>query len=256
MTPGRIASALVLAWSACCLALAALIFFNLPHVELPERYVPLAFGCLMLYMGGSALTAVIWPPKPKDPNAPIDVPPRGQVRGRTSYRDDSTWTRNVMLAIGTIFLIVSIAAAAAQPALLLLGLIAIGILAGAGVKTWRQHRYGSARLELDMPARRGDVLQGVITTSGSAWRAVDKEDMEATVEVTAIRSSRGGGRSHSADIAQSRAAGSVMRNGEKVTIRFRTTVPLIDTSEGRFTWNVQLTMPFVQYRATFVIDVA
>jgi len=56
----------------------------------------------MLYMGGSMLAGLIWPPKPKDPNAPIEIPPLDQVRGRTSYRDDSALWRNVMLVIGAI----------------------------------------------------------------------------------------------------------------------------------------------------------
>jgi len=104
MWPTRIAFAIVLIWSAACLTLAGVIFVNLRSIEPPERYIALGLGLVMLYMGGSPLAGLIWPPKAKDPNAPIEVPPLDQVRGRTSYRDDSALARNAMLAIGTIFL--------------------------------------------------------------------------------------------------------------------------------------------------------
>ncbi len=43
----------------------------------------------MLYLGGSMVAGILWPPKQRDPNAPLEIPPLDQVRGRTSYRDDS-----------------------------------------------------------------------------------------------------------------------------------------------------------------------
>jgi hypothetical protein len=41
-----------------------------------------------------------------------------------------------------------------------------------------------------------------------------------------------------------------------LTIRFNTIVPLIDTSEGRFSWNIQFATRSPKHRATFGIDVA
>ena len=255
MWPGRIAFVIVLVWSALCLAIAAVLFINLRSVEVPERYIALGLGLVMLYMGGSMLAGLIWPPKPKDPNAPIEIPPLEQVRGRTSYRDDSTLSRNVMLVIGAIFLIVSLGAAAEQPLVLVIAVVAVGILAGAGVKIWRQTQYGRARLELDSPARRGDTMRGAITTSGSGWAAAGGI-ADATVEVLAIRTFRGGRRSESVVVARSSADASASRDGNGITVRFTATVPLIDTSEGRFSWNVQLETQSPKYRATFLIDVA
>jgi hypothetical protein len=63
-----------LLWSAFCLALAAEVFVNLRRIELPERYIALGLGLAMLYMGGSMLAGMIWQPKPKDPNAPVEIP--------------------------------------------------------------------------------------------------------------------------------------------------------------------------------------
>lgn len=246
MGPGRIAFAVVVLWSALCLALAAVVFVNLRRIESPERYIALALGLGALYMGGSMLYGLIWPPKPKDPNAPIEVPTLDRVRGRTVYRDDSALARNVMLVIGAFFFAVSLGAAAAQPILLLFTAVAAGILAGAGVKIRRQIQYGRARLELDAPARRGDTMHGVIATSGSAWGAAGG-DVDATVEVLAIRS---------AVVAHSTASTSVARYGNDLTVRFSATIPLIDTLEGRVSWNVQLETRSPEYRATFLIDVA
>lgn len=253
MWPGRIAFAIVILWSAACLTLAAVIFVNLRHIESPERYVALGLGLAMLYLGGSPLAGLIWPPKAKDPNAPIEVPPLDQVRGRTRYRDDSAMVPTVMLVIGAIFLAVSLSAARAQPIVLIFAAVAIGILIGAGVKIRRQMQYGRARLELDAPARRGDTLHGIITTSGSAWGAA-AGDAGATVELLAIRTVRG--QSRSAVIAQSSADTAAARSGNDVTIRFTAAVPLIDISEGRFSWNVRLETRSPKHSATFLIDVA
>ena len=129
--------------------------------------------------------------------------------------------------------------------MLVFAAVAVGILAGAGVTIWRQIQYGRARLELDAPARRGDAMHGVITMSGSGWAVVGR-DIDATVELSAVRS---------VAVAQSSASISVTRNG-KATIRFTATIPVIDTSEGRFSWNVQLETHAPRYRATFLIDVA
>jgi hypothetical protein len=255
MWPTRIAFAIVLVWSAGCLTLAGYVFLNLRSIETPERYIALGLGLVMLYMGGSPLAGLIWPPKAKDPNAPIEVPPLDQVRGRTSYRDDSAMARNAMLAIGAIFLAVSLSAAAQQPIVLVLAVVAVGVLAGAGVMTWRQSQYGRARLELEAPARRGDAVRGAITTSGSAWAAA-RRNVGATVELLAIRTYRGGRQSRSVVVARSSADVSLSRDGNAVTVRFTGTVPLIDVSEGRFSWNVQLQTRSPKYRATFLIDVA
>jgi len=255
MWPGRIAFAIVILWSALCLALAAVVFVNLRSIESPERYLALGLGLVMLYMGGSMLAGLIWPPKPKDPDAPIEIPPLDQVRGRTSYRDHSTMARNVMLAIGAIFLAVSLGAAPGQPIVLVFAVVAAGILAGAGVMTWRQMQYGRARLELDAPARRGDAMRGVITTSGSAWAAAGR-NVDASVQLLAIRTYRGGRQSQSVIVARSSADTATARNGNDLTIRFTTTIPVIDTSEGRFSWNVQLETHSPKYRTTFLIDVA
>jgi hypothetical protein len=62
--------------SGACLALAAAFFINLRSIESPERYLALDLGLVMLDMGGAILSGLIWPAKPKDPNAP--------VRGRTT----------------------------------------------------------------------------------------------------------------------------------------------------------------------------
>lgn len=59
MWPGRIALAIVLVWSAFCLALAAVVFVNLRRIESPERYLALGLGLVMLYMGGSMLAGLI-----------------------------------------------------------------------------------------------------------------------------------------------------------------------------------------------------
>ena len=255
MSPGRIAFVIVLLGSAFCFALAAVVFVNLRRIESPERYVALGLGLVMLYMGGSMVAGLIWPPKPKDPNAPIEIPPLEQVRGRTSYRDDSTMARNVMLAIGAIFLVVSLDTADEQPMVLVFAVVSVGILAGAGVMTWRQIQYGRARLELDAPARRGDTIRGAITTSGSGWAATGR-NVHATVELLAIRTFRGGRQSSSIVVARSSADISVARNGNEITIRFTTTIPVIDTSEGRFSWNVQLETRSPKHSVTFLIDVA
>lgn len=255
MSPGRIAFAVVLLWSALCLALAAVILINLRRIDSPERTIALGLGLVMLYMGGSMLAGLIWPRKPKDPNAPIEIPPLDQARGRTSYRDDSTLSRNVMLVIGAVFFAVSLGAAAEQPMVLVFAVVAAGILAGAGVQIWRQIQYGRARLELDAPARRGDTMRGVITTSGSGWAAAGR-DANATVELLAIRTFRGGRQSRSLVVARSSATTSAAPDGNDITIRFTAAIPVIDTSEGRFSWNIQLETRSPRYRATFLIDVA
>ena len=258
MSPERIASAIVILWSACCLALAAFVFVNLRDIEPPERYLALGFGLVMLYMGGSMLAGLIWPPKPKETNlpaAPIEIPPLDQVRGRTSYRDDSAMQRNVVIIIGVLFLAASLDAVREQPIVLVIVVIAVGVLAGAGVMIWRQIQYGRARLELDAPARRGDTMRGVITTSGSGWAAAGR-GFDATVEVTAIRTFRGARKSSSTVVARTSVDASAMRNGNEMTFRFTADIPVIDTSEGRFSWNVQLETQSPEYRATFRIDVA
>ena len=255
MWPHRIAVAIVLLWSACCFTLAAVLFVNLRSIESPERYLALGLGLVMLYMGGAMLAGWIWPAKPKDPNAPIEIPPLDQVRGRTSYRDTRAKWRNVTLAIGVIFLAGSLSAAAEQPVVLVISVIAVGVLAGAGVMIWRQIQYGRARLELDAPARRGDHMRGVITTSGFAWTVIDR-GIDATVELSAIRTYRRARQSSSIVVAQAFANPSIVRNGSDMTFRFSINTPVIDTSEGRFTWNVQLATHSPEYHATFVIDVA
>jgi hypothetical protein len=250
----RIAFAIGLLWSAFCLTLAAFVFINLRQIESPTRYVALGLGLAMLYMGGSMLAGMIWPPKPKDPNAPIEVPPLDQVRGRTSYRDDSAMSRNVLLAIGAIFLVVSLSAAPGQPIVLVFAVVAAGVLAAGFVKIWRQFQYGRARLELAVPARRGDPMNGVITTSGSAWAA--GRNAHATVDLVAIRTFGSGKQSRSFVVARSSAHATATRNGNDLMIRFTATIPLIDTSERRFSWNVQLETRSPKYEATFLIDVA
>jgi hypothetical protein len=97
-------------------------------------------------------------------------------------------------------------------------------------------------------------MNGVITTSGSAWAAAGG-DIDPIVEVLAIRTFRGR-RSQSAVVARSSAEASAMRNGNDLAIHFTATIPVIDTSEGRFSWNVQLETSAPQYRTTFLIDVA
>ena len=79
MWPGRIAFAIVILWSGICLTLATVVFVKLGSIESPERYIALGLGLVMLYMGGSMLAGMIWPPKPKDPNAPVEIPPLDQV---------------------------------------------------------------------------------------------------------------------------------------------------------------------------------
>ena len=256
MWPGRIAFAVVVLWGGGCLALAAVVFVNLHRIESPERYLALLLGLAMLYMGGSMLAGLIWPPKPKEPNdGPIEIPPLDQVHGRTSYRDDSTLWRNATFVIGAIFLAASLSAAAEQPIVLVIAAVAVGVLAGSGVMTWRQIQFGRARLELDAAARRGDIMRGTITTSGSAWAATGR-NAHATVELLAIRSYRGGRQSSSVVVARLTADTSTTRDGKELTIRFTTTIPVIDTSEGRFSWNVQLETRSPKHTATFVIDVA
>jgi hypothetical protein len=252
--PGRIAVAIGLVWSAFALALAAIVFFNLRNIESPERYVALLIGLAMLYMGGAILYGMIWPAKPKDPNAPIEIPPLDQVRGRTSYGDDSAKWRNAVLLIGAIFLTVSLGAAPGQPIVLVFAVVAVGVLAGAGVMIWRQIQYGRARLVRDAPARRGDTMRGTITTTGPGWAAAG-HSLGATVELTAIRSFRGGRSSSSVVVARASADTSIARDGKDITFRFTTTIPVIDTSEGRFSWNVQLETRTPKYRATFLVDV-
>lgn len=251
----RIAIGIVLLASAFCLTLAGIVFFNLGSMESPDRYPVLAIGLAMLYVGGSMLAGVFWPAKPKDPNAPIEIPPRDQVRGRTSYRDDNGKWRNVVLAIGAIFLAVSLTAAPGQPVVLVIALVAVGILAGAGVMTWRQIEFGRARLQLDAPARRGDIMRGVITTSGFGWTVADR-DFDATVELSASRTYGSGQHTDTVGVVREYAITSVTRDGKDMTFRFTATVPVIDTSEGRFSWNVQLETQSPQYRATFLVDVA
>jgi hypothetical protein len=255
MWPRRIAVAVLLLWSALCLAIAAVLFVNLPATEPPERYVVLLLGLAMLYMGGALLAGLIWPSKPKDADAPIETPPLDQVRGRISYRDGSAMARNVMLAVGAIFLAVSLAVADKQPIMLGIAVVAAGILAGAGVMIWRQIQYGRARLELEAPARRGDTMHGVITTSGLAWTGTGR-DFDATVALLALQTFRAGRQSNSPVVARASATTSVVRNGNDMTVRFTTTIPVIDISEGRFSWNVQLETTSPGYRATFLIDVA
>ncbi|HYR29143.1 MAG TPA: hypothetical protein VEU30_11805 [Thermoanaerobaculia bacterium] len=255
MWPGRIAVAIVIVWGGSCLALAAVLFVNLPNIESPERYPALLIGLVMLYMGGSMLAGLIWPPKPKDPNAPIEIPPLAQVRGRTSYGDGSVKWLLVVLTIGAMFLFGSLGAAAEQPVVLVVSLIAVGVLAGAGVMAWRMIQYGRARLELEGPARRGDTMRGVITTSGFGWTVADR-DFDATVDLVALRTYRTRRSSSSVTVARASAVVSSVRNGNDMTFRFTATIPVIDTSEGRFSWNVQLATQSPDYQATFLIDVA
>lgn len=255
MTPGRIALILTLIFAAFCLTLAGVVFVKLHTIETPDRYIALGLGLILLYMGGAILFGVIWPSKPKDPNAPIEIPPLDQVHGRTSYRDDSAWTRNGMILIGTIFLVVSLGSAAEQPAVLVFALVAVGVLAGAGVKIWRQIQYGRARLTLEMPARRGDVMRGVIATSGFAWSVVGRE-LDVHVRVNAIRTYRSGRSSSSIVVATAHASERTMLDGNLLTSMFTVTIPIIDTSEGRFSWNVVLETENPEYAATFLVDVA
>ena len=250
----RIAVAITILWSAGCLTLAGVVAVNLRSVEPPERYLFLGIGLVVLYLGGAPLAGLIWPAKPKDPNAPIEVPPLDRVRGRTSYRDDSAMARNAMLAIGTIVLVVSLGAARQQPIVLVFAAVAVGVLAGAGMMIWRQIRFGRARLELDAPARRGDAMHGAIAMSGFGWAAAGS--VGPKVELLAIRTFRGGRQSSSVVVARSPATVTATRDGNEVTIRFTAGAPLIDTSEGRFSWNVQLETRAPKYRATFLIDVA
>lgn len=254
MSPGRIVSAIVLVWSAFSLALAAVIFVNLGRIESPERYLALLLGLAMLYMGGSMLVALIFPAQPKEHHdAPIEIPPLDQVRGRTSYRED-IWPGFVMFAIGASFLAASLDSARHQPVVLVISAVSVGVLAGAVVMIFRQFQYGRARLELDRPARRGDSMRGVITTSGFGWTVAGRK-IHPTVELVAFRTYRSNRRSTSITVARSPAIASVTRDGKTITIRFTTTVPIIDTSEGRFSWNVQVETRDPKYEATFLVDV-
>lgn len=92
-------------------------------------------------------------------------------------------------------------------------------------------------------------------TTGFAW-ATAARNVRASVELKAIRTYCGGRQSQSAVVARSRATTSVTRDGNDLTIRFVATIPLIDTSEGQFSWNVQLETRTPKYRATLLIDVA
>ncbi|HEX7154758.1 MAG TPA: hypothetical protein VF618_24960 [Thermoanaerobaculia bacterium] len=255
MWPHRIALVIVLIWSAFCLTLAGIAFVNVSRIESPERYIVLGLGLAMLYMGGTMLAGVIWPPKEKDPDAPIEVPPLEKVRGRTSYRDDSTRESIALFLIGAIFLAASLGSAAEQPILLVISVISVGVLAGAGVKFWRRMQFGRARLKLAMPARRGDTMHGVITISGSAWTA-SRGGVRPSVDVVAYRTYRGTRQSRSVVVGRSHATTEASRDGRDVTIRFTAPIPLIDTSEGRFSWNVQFQTRSPKHRATFVVDVA
>jgi hypothetical protein len=257
MWPHRIAVFLVLVWGAFCLTLAGVVFYNFPRVEGPERYLMLLLGLAMLYMGGSMLLGLIWPAKQKDPvaAAEIEVPPLDQVRGRTSYRDQTAFTRNMLLVMGTIFLLASLSAAGEAPIVLVISVIAVGILAGAGVMIWRQIQYGRAGLELAVPARRGDMMQGVITMSGFGWSVVGRE-LDVTVWLRALRTFRGGRKSTTVTVASALADAYARRNGNDMTITFTTPIPKIDTREGRYSWSVELELEQPRYRATFDVDVA
>ena len=255
MWPARIAYAVVLLVSAFCFTLAGVLFVHLPNVESPERYLGLGFGLVLLYMGGRMLAVVIWPPKPKDPKAPIEIPPLDQVRGRTKYNDGTAKWRNVTIAIGVIFLAASLDAAREQPIVLVVTAVAVGVLVGACVMIWRQIQYGGARLELAAPARRGDVMRGVITTSGFGWTVAGR-GFDASIELIALRVYRAGRKSSSVVVARASANAWTTRDGNDMRFQFTTTVPVIDTSEGRFSWNVQLETEDPNYRATFLIDVA
>jgi hypothetical protein len=185
----------------------------------------------------------------------IVIPPLDRVHGRTSYRDGTAFERNVMLAIGAVFLFVSLGAADEHPIVLVIAVIAAGILAGAGVKIWRQIQFGSARLELEVSARRGDTMRGVITTSGFGWTVIDR-DFDATVDLVALRTYRSSQGSNSVTVARASATTSIVRDGKNMTFRYTATVPVIDISEGRFSWNVRLETTSPDYHATFLIDVA
>jgi hypothetical protein len=95
----------------------------------------------------------------------------------------------------------------------------------------------------------------VITTSGSGWTAAG-HDVNPTVEVLAFQTFRGGRQSRSVVVAREPATTSLTRDGNDVTIRFTATIPVIDTSEGRFSWNVQFQTDSPAYHATFLVDVA
>lgn len=253
MWAGRIVFVVVLLFSVACLSLAAFVFVTFPTIEGPERYLGLGIGPLMLYMGCSLLAALIWPAKPDDPNVVIEVPPLDQVHGRTSYRDDSAKWPAVMLVIGVIFLAATLGAAAEQPILLVFAAIAVGILIGAGVMIRNRIRYGGATLELGAPARRGDIMRGAIVVSGPGWIEGGRT-VSATVELTAIRTFRR--TSNSVTVARSTVDADPTRNGDDLTFRFTIPIPLIDTSKGRFSWNIQLETRTPDHRATFLIDVA
>lgn len=247
----RITTIIILGWSAACLALAGYIFYLFPSAESPERYLALVLGLAMLYMGGSLLVSLFWPAKPKDPNAPIAIPPLSEVHGRTSYRDNRAKWRNVQIVIGAILLVISVTAGAEQPAVLVFALIALGVLAGACVQIWRQILYGRARLELAAPARRGDAMQGTITMSGAGWLAVD-EEFALAVELSAVP----GGKSSAVEPEPVYGITNATRDGKDMTIRFSMSIPVVDTSECQYTWNLVLETESPAYIATFIIDVA
>lgn len=98
-------------------------------------------------------------------------------------------------------------------------------------------------------------MQGVITMAGPGWLDASPA-IEATVALYALRTYRRRRQSRSVVVAKSEATTFVARDGKEMTIRFTTTVPIIDTSEGRYSWNVRLETLEPKYRATFLIDVA
>ncbi len=255
LTAHRIAVVFAVAFGGFFLFLGVMVLMNLERVDGPDQYIGIGFAVLMLAIGLSVIVGIFLPSKTKDPNAPIEIPPLDQVRGRTRYRDDRAWTRNVMIAVGTIFLVVSLSAARDQPLVLVFALVSVGVLAGAGVLIWRQIQYGRSRLELAGPARRGDAMHGVITTSGFGWTVVDRE-FHAYVRLDALRHYSSGKRSTSVVVASERGRVNATRDGKDMTMRFTIQIPIVDTSEGRFSWNVILETESPVYEATFSVDVA
>jgi hypothetical protein len=57
MWPGRIAVAPSSLWSAACLALAGVVFVNLPRMESPERYRVIALVAMGILAGAGVM---IW----------------------------------------------------------------------------------------------------------------------------------------------------------------------------------------------------